>query len=156
MTEGTWTPKRGATSAPYRYSPAARFRPKRPIRSFRDLGIYQSTNRIAVEIMTHVVPGIPDESSLKLALADCCLTIPHLIAEAHSRRFDDKAKSMKLLEEALFLCNKVVVYLEQAREVHREQVDRVLADECIKQYGFARQKVFNFYKAWKRFAAEDT
>ncbi len=140
----------------YRFSPASRFYPKRPIRSFRDLGIYQSTNRISVEIMKRIVPVIPEASALKEDLSACCMSIPHLIAEAHSRRFDDKPKSMTLLEEVLWLCNKAVVYLEQAREVHSEQVDRVLADELIKQYGYARQKIFNFYKAWKRFDSEAT
>jgi len=119
------------------------------------LGIYQSTNRLAVEILKRIVPVIPEGSALTRELAECCTTSPHGIAEAHSRRFDDKVKSMKLLEEVLFLCNKVVVYLEQVREVYSQQVDRVLADELIKQYGYARQKVFNFYKAWKRFEAAD-
>ena len=175
----------------YRYSPQRKF--KRPIRSFRDLGIYQSTNSISVEIMKKVVPLIPDESSLKKDLAECCMKIPHYIAEAHSRRFDDKEKAMKLLEETLFLCNKVVVYLEQTRDIYgvpvspvsagRSEVDpaapvvkvktvktkpvptaspvipigvdKVLVDEIIKRYFYTRQKVFNFYKAWKRFDAED-
>ena len=94
----------------YRYDPRRRFVPKRPIRSFMDLGIYQATEKISVEIMKKIVPWIPDESSLKKDLSDCCMKIPHFIAEAHSRRFDDRPKSMKLLEEVLFLCNKVVVY----------------------------------------------
>ena len=41
----------------WRYSPAGRFRPKRPIRSFRDLGIYQTTEQISVEIMKKLVPA---------------------------------------------------------------------------------------------------
>lgn len=140
---------------PYRYSPQTRFRPKRPIRSFRDLGIYQSTSKISVDILKRIVPQIPDGLTLKRELAECSMSIPHAIAEAHSRRFDDKPRSMKLLEEVLWLCNKAVVYLEQAREVYSEQVDRVVADELIKQYTYSRQKIFNFYKAWKRFEAND-
>ena len=85
------------------------------------MGIYQSTNQISVEIMRKIVPLIPDESSLKKDLADCCMKIPHFIAEAHSRRFDDKPRAMKILEETLFLCNKVVVYLEQTRDIHSGQ-----------------------------------
>ena len=163
----------------YRYSPQRKF--KRPIRSFRDLGIYQSTNQIATEIMKKIVPLIPDESSLKKDLAECCMKIPHYIAEAHSRRFDDKEKSRKLLEETLFLCNKVVVYLKQVRDIYGIQshseakpknpavekrdaspavqhdtcIDRIVVDEIIKKYFYTRQKVFNFYKAWKRFEESD-
>ena len=35
----------------YRYDPRRRFVPKRPIRSFMDLGIYQATGKISVEIV---------------------------------------------------------------------------------------------------------
>lgn len=156
----------------YKYDPRRRFVPKRPIRSFMDLGIYQTTEKISVEIMKKIIPSIPDESSLKKDLADCCMKIPHFIAESHSRRFDDKPKSMKLLEETLFLCNKAVVYLEQARDIYGAEpgqaggtsaataggnagIDKVVVEEIIKKYFYARQKVFNFYKAWKKFQAED-
>jgi len=160
----------------YRYDPRRRFVPRRPIRSFMDLGIYQTTEKISVEIMKKIIPLIPDESPLKKDLTDCCMKIPHFITEAHSRRFDDKLKSMKLLEETLFLCNKVVVYLEQARDIYGVEqknaaiteagtatatagsnvgIDRVVVEEIIKKYFYARQKVFNFYKAWKKFQSED-
>ena len=168
----------------YRYDPRRRFVPKRPIRSFMDLGIYQATEKISVEIVKRIVPMIPEESPLKKDLTDCCMKIPHFIAEAHSRRFDDKPKSMKLLEETLFLCNKVVVYLEQARDIYGAEpknaatagagtvpatagsnvgsgtggnvgIDKVVVEEIIKKYFYARQKVFNFYKAWKKFQAEE-
>ena len=168
----------------YRYDPRRRFVPRRPIRSFMDLGIYQTTEKISVEIMKKIIPLIPDESPLKKDLTDCCMKIPHFITEAHSRRFDDKPKSMKLLEETLFLCNKVVVYLEQARDIYGAEpknagaagagaasataggastsmadgnigIDKVVVEEIIKKYFYARQKVFNFYKAWKRFQAEE-
>ena len=135
-----------------------------------------------IDIMKKIVPLVPEESSLKKDLADCCMKIPHCIAEAHSRRFDDKAKAMKLLEEVLFLCNKMVVYLEQVKCIYGELpapqepnsdgvtqnlepgggrrlegagVGTVICDEIIKRYFYARQKVFNFYKAWKKFAMDD-
>lgn len=165
----------------YRYDPRRRFVPKRSIRSFMDLGIYQATEKISVEVVKKIIPLIPDESPLKKDLVDCCMKIPHFIAEAHSRRFDDKPKSMKLLEETLFLCNKVVVYMEQARDIYGMEpksagagpasataggaptstadgnigIERVVVDEIIKKYFYARQKVFNFYKAWKKFQTEE-
>ncbi|MBU3955186.1 hypothetical protein KJ633_01860 [bacterium] len=185
----------------YRFSPKSNFKRRMPVRSFRDLGIYQTTEKISVEIMRNIIPRIPEESSLKKDLADCCMKIPHFIAEAHSRRFDEKAKAMKLLEEVLFLCNKVVVYLEQTRDIYsieppdadthsgtgrqktstvktgqtlevqdasqsspldngrtstaQAPVERVVIDEIIKKYFYVRPKIFNFFKAWKRFANED-
>ena len=61
------------------------------------------------------------------------MRIPHFIVEAHSRRFDDKEKSLKLIEEVLFLCNKVIVFIEQVRDVYTEQLDKVVCNEIIKK-----------------------
>lgn len=167
----------------YRYSPSSRLNARKPIRSFRDLGVYQSTKQISVEIMRLVVPRIPEASPIRRDLADCAILIPHLITEAHSRRFEDKPRSMKLLEETLYLCNKAVVFIEQAKDIYGPDspaaptnragpadrppddatpaggpvstsgnyVERFVCDEIIKKYFYARQKIFNLYRAWKKF-----
>jgi len=139
----------------YRYNPSSRFRQKRPIRSFRDLEVYQKTAEIFVEIMKKIVPMLPQDATLKSELIDVSMRIPHFIAEAHSRRFDDKEKSLKLIEEVLFLCNKVIVFIEQVRDVYTEQLDKVVCNEIIKKYTRTRQKIFNLYKSWKKFMMED-
>ncbi|MGC9070775.1 MAG: hypothetical protein ACP5IO_05645 [Elusimicrobiales bacterium] len=59
----------------YKYNPQRRFIPKRLIRSFRDLGIYQTTEKISVEIMKKIIPLLPNESSLKKDLMECCMKI---------------------------------------------------------------------------------
>ena len=82
----------------YRYSPKSGFKRRRPIRSFRDLGIYQTTEKISVEIVKNIIPHIPEESSLKKDLADCSMQIPHFIAEAHSRRFRENNEKWKRLK----------------------------------------------------------
>jgi len=139
----------------YKYNPGSRFRPKRPIRSFRDLEVYQKTAEIFVEVMKKIVPLLPEDAQLKKELIDVSMRIPHFIAEAHSRRFDDKEKSMKLIEEVLFLCNNAIVYIEQVRDVYSEQLDKVVCNEIIKRYSWTRQKIFNLYKAWKKYYSQD-
>ncbi|MCS7150861.1 MAG: hypothetical protein NZ928_00530 [Endomicrobia bacterium] len=138
----------------YKYSPSSRFRSKKPIRSFRDLEVYQRTAEIFVDVMKKIVPLLPEDVPLKKELVDVSMKIPHYIAEAHSRRFDDKTKAMQLIEEVLFLCNKAMVYIEQVRDVYSDQLDKVVCNEMIKSYTWARQKIFNLYKAWKRFYTE--
>lgn len=135
----------------YKYNPNSRFRVSRPIRSFRDLEVYQKTSMLFVEVMKKIAPLLPDDTSLKKELIDVSMKIPHYIAEAHSRRFDNKERSMKLMEEVLFLCNKVSVYIEQVRDVYSDKLDKVVCNEIIKGYTWARQKIFNLFKAWKRF-----
>ena len=45
--------------------------------------------------------------------------------------------------------------LEQIRDIYPEEVNSALVNEIVKKYFYARQKSFNFYKAWKRFEKED-
>ena len=137
----------------YKYSPSTRF--KRPIRSYKDLEIYQKSSEIFVDVMKKIIPVLPqDDTNIKKEITEVCMKILHLIAEAHSRRFDDKERSLKIIEEVLFLCNKAAVYIEQARDVYSEQLDKVVCNEIIKRYSWVRQKVFNFYKALKKFEQE--
>jgi four helix bundle protein len=132
-----------------------RFRPKKPIRSFRDLEVYQRTFDASVEVMKKIVPNMQNkEYPLRDQLIDCCLGIPNLIAEAHGKRFDEEKESLGLLDEAMTQCNKMVVYLEQVRDIFSDEVDRVVIEEIIKKYVYARKKILNLYKAWKKFQEE--
>jgi hypothetical protein len=128
------------------------FRVKKPIRSFRDLEVYQRTNQAATEIMTKIIPLLGDSNSpIKEKLIDCCLKIPESLATAHSHRFET-GEELRFLEDALEGCNKAVVYLEQARDIFiKDMESRALCDDLIKRYILVRRKIFNLYKAWKRF-----
>jgi hypothetical protein len=138
----------------YPYKPTYKktaFRVKKPIRSFRDLEVYQSTSQYATEIMTKIIPLLENNSPIKEKLINACLKIPESIATAHSRRFQTQDE-LKFLDDALENCNKAVVYLEQARDIFIKEIeDRAACDDLIKRYIFIRRKIFNLYKAWKKF-----
>jgi len=128
------------------------FRVKKPIRSFLDLEVYQRTSQAATEIMTKVMLFLGDGNSpIREKLVDCCLKIPESIATAHSHRFET-GEELKFLEDALEGCNKAVVYLEQVRDIFIKEIEgRALCDDLIKRYILVRRKIFNLYKAWKKF-----
>jgi len=137
------------------YKPTYRktaFRVKKPIRSFRDLEVYQRSSEYATEIMTKVIPLLGESNSpVKEKLVDCCLKLPESLATAHSHRFET-GEELKYLEDSLELCNKAVVYLEQARDIFISGIEgRSLCDDLIKRYILIRRKIFNLYRAWKRF-----
>jgi len=134
------------------YYKKSAFRVKRPVRSFRDLEVYQRTAEYATEVMTKIIPLLGEGNSpIKDKLINCCLNIPELIASAHSRRFE-KGEELKILDDALEACNKAVVYLEQARDIFVKGLDeRATCDDLIKRYILIRRKIFNLYKAWRKF-----
>ena len=132
------------------------FYKKSPIRSFRDLEIYQKTFSASVEVMKKIIPKMQGrELPLRDQIIDCSLLIPNLIAEAYSRRFDNKEASYKLMEESMVKCNNMVVYLEQARDIFDEDVSKVVVEELTKEYMRTRTKMLNLVKAWKRFEEKD-
>jgi len=117
--------------------------------------VYQGTSSYATEVITKIVPLLGEANSpVKDKLIDCCLKIPELIAASHSHRFET-GDELKTLDEALELCNKAVVYLEQARDIYVLAIEgRAACEDLIKRYILIRRRVFNLYKAWKKFRPE--
>jgi len=130
-----------------------RFRVKRPIRSFRDLEVYQRTAGLATEIYSKIIPFLEGRNCpVKDKLTEIVLFIPSSIAVAHSRRFEGK-EELRIMEEILEACNKAVVYLEQIRDIFAQELDRALCEDLIKRYIYARRKILNLYRAWMKFAS---
>ena len=152
MTAQGWAQKPGSTPSPGGWK-KSRFLPKRPIRSFRDLEVYQRTAQAATEILTKIIPALGDGlCPPKDALMVSCLKIPQLIAEAHSRRFES-GSDHNLLDEAMAQCNNAIVYLEQVRDIFGDRLDSVVCEDLIRRYLVSRRKLFNLFKAWKQFAS---
>lgn len=138
------------------YYRKTRFRPRRPVRSFRDLEVYQRGLEGAVMVAKSVLPILKEaDYPLREDMINCSLEIPRMIAEAHSARFDSKKLGLALLDQAMTGCNKMVVYLEQVRDIYTQEIDRVLVEELIKKYVNNRRKIFHLYKAWQRFLNQD-
>jgi hypothetical protein len=128
------------------------FTPKKPVRSFRDLDVYQKSMECAVIIAK--------DMKLKLArlkydylenMLNCSMSVPLYIGEAHSTRFADFKGGVSLLEKAMASCNKMIVYLEVIKGVYGSKVDTGLIDDIIGRYAEGRIKMFHLEKSWKRF-----
>lgn len=149
-----------------------KFRPKKPVRGFRDLEIYQRAQELVLLVKTKVVPLIRGNEDLPVReIKEAVSGIPEKIAEAHSRRFEDKKKAIELLNDAKADCNKLTVYVDQvasmpvidpiSAETSVKDEDNVgsgtqeLCWDLIKRLGTLRMKIYNLQKAWQKFWAED-
>ncbi|MFH0792291.1 MAG: hypothetical protein V1905_03705 [bacterium] len=83
----------------------------------------------------------------------CALGLPHLIAEAHSYRFGNQPECLQLLEKAMLHCNKMIVYLEETRDIIETGVEWEKFDETVKKYLFLRRKILNLQRSWKKYMA---
>ncbi len=132
-----------------------RHRVAKPVRTFRDLEIYQKTIECSVIISKNILPSLV---KLKYPYAErtgeCALAVPLLIAEAHSLRFADFALGVGYLEKAMSASNKMIVYLEHMKGWHGAKLDAGLIDDLTGRYAETRTKMFRLEKSWKKYRTE--
>lgn len=131
---------------------AYRFTPKRPIKSFRDLEVYQKALECSVFVSADVAPNA-EKLGFKHAdaLLQCALSIPLSIAEAHSLRFADFALALGYLEKAMAASNKAVVYLDQIKGLYGTKANPDLLEDIAGRYISARLKMFRLERSWRQF-----
>lgn len=131
------------------------FTPKKPVRSFRDLEVYQKPIECAVLISKDIVPHLVRQKyPYTEKLMDSAMSVPLLVAESHSLRFADFALGVGYLEKAMAGCNKMIVYLEHIKGLYGLKFDMGLLDDIILRYATSRTKMFRLEKSWKKFRVE--
>ena len=119
------------------------YSPKRPVKSFLDLEVYQKSLAICVAVVKRIL----SQEELHV----CVIAIPRLIATAHSLRFSDKEKAIAVLEDSMLKCNLAVVYLEQYRDMYNKDIEVEFFEEQIKSLLALRMKIMRLQMSWKKF-----
>ncbi|MFA6405099.1 MAG: hypothetical protein WCW03_03840 [Candidatus Paceibacterota bacterium] len=132
------------------------FKPKKPIRSFRDLEVYQKTLECAVIYSKNIKPDLVKQKyDLLEGMTNCALSIPLFVAESHSMRFSDFKLGIATIEKAMQGCNKMIVYLEQVSGIYGTKLSIDLIDDLSRRYMDARGKMFRLEKSWQKFKQAD-
>ena len=132
------------------------FMPRKPVRSFRDLEIYQKTLECSVLIVKDLAPKLEKMNyPFKENMINCAMSVPLFIGEAHSLRFASFEGGGMLLEKSMAGCNKMIIYLEQMKGTYGSKIDVDLIDDLIGRYAESRTKSFHLEKSWKRFRSAD-
>ncbi len=127
---------------------------KKLVHSFRDLDVYQRTMEASVVVVKNLKAKLVQlRYPFIEGMTQCSMSIPLYIGEAHSIRFGDHARGILLLEKAMADCNKMIIYLEQARGIYGNKLDFDLVDDLIKKYAETRTKIFRLEKAWQKFTS---
>lgn len=127
--------------------------PKRPVKSFQDLEVYQKALAVCVAVVKHCVFKGKDELKTLIAteLTHRVLKIPLQIAQSHSWRFANQAKALQTLEDAMTNCNLAIVYLEQYRDICNTDIEAEFFEEQIKGLLGLRQKTLYLQRSWRKF-----
>lgn len=128
------------------------FTPRKPVKTFRDLDIYQKTMECAVIVVKNIRPKLV---TLKYpfieGVTDCAMSVPLFIGEAHSIRFGNFPLGLQLIEKAMSGCNKMIIYLEHSKGMYGVKIDADgVIDEIIARYAEARTKTFHLELSWKK------
>ena len=128
---------------------------RKPVRSFRDLEVYQQTLAASVIVVKDIRPELAQlEFPFLEGIVNCAMSIPLWISEGHSIRFGDHKLGLRLLEQAMAGCNKMIVYLEQARGIYGDKLDVSLVEDLIKRYADVRTKIFRLEKSWQKWTEQ--
>jgi len=128
---------------------------KKPIRSFRDLDVYQSTYSAMLKVAKEVLPKLPESEKFDLRdqLSRSTKAIPRLIAEGYAKRHQ-RAGFQKYTDDAMAECNETQVGLEQARDLYG--IDKDLIDSLVDIYDKAGRQLYKLSIAWTTFKNRGT
>ena len=125
---------------------------KKPIKSFQDLDVYQSSYKAMISVFKYILPKLPkeEEYDLKDQLRRSAKAIPRLIAEGHAKRHQKKG-FQKYLDDAMAESNETIVSLSQAKDVYYSYVDVNVCNELIDIYDKTSRQLYNLSLAWTKF-----
>jgi four helix bundle protein len=125
---------------------------KPPIRSFRDLEVYQNSYSASIEVVSKIVPKLPkfEQDDLADQLRRSAKAIPRLVAEGYSKKHQKKG-FQKYLDDAMAESNEMIVSLSHARDLYPNYVDPKLCENLIDVYDKTSRQLYNLATKWRDF-----
>jgi len=131
-----------------RYGGPDRYRVKSPVKSFRDLEVYQRTIQLSKEITN--LSFLESEEDVK-EIKFIAEKIPKLIAESYGDKFDSKELAHKKLTEAITLITNIITKIDLLREKFSGNKDaKEELDKLLTKYQTQKRKTLNLRRVWDR------
>jgi four helix bundle protein len=123
---------------------------RKPITSFRDLEVYQTTYQAMLIVMREIIPLLPSSEKFDLVdqLSRACKAIPRLIAEGYAKKHQ-KMGFQKYIDDAMAESNEMVVSLEQCQDIYA--IDKELIAKTVDMYDKSGRQLYKLGLAWTSF-----
>ncbi len=115
---------------------------RKPVRSFRDLDVFQNTYKSSIIVAQKILPKLPEREKYDLhnQLSRSSKAVPRLIAEGYAKKHQ-KSGFQKYIDDAMGECNETIVSLEHVKDIYEIEVD--LCIELVDAYDKAARQLFN-------------
>ena len=129
-----------------------RFRVRTPVRTFRDLEVYQESTKLAAQIFNLKLPArYKEEVAEEIKnLKQMAKVVPKLIVESYNDKFNDFKAADKKLEIAAQTINLIIAKLDFLSAFIEDAEFRNLLSDILKKYQRNKFKIINLKKAWGR------
>jgi len=128
----------------------------KPIKSFRDLDVYQRSYKAMILVMTEIIPKLPysERFDLKDQTSRSSKAVPRLIAEGFAKRHQ-RAGFQKYLVDAMGECNETIVSLETSKDIYGKYVRVELVERLVNEYDIVGKQLFRLSNGWQTFKRRD-
>ena len=129
-----------------------KFRVRTPVRTFRDLEVYQESTKLAAQIFNFKLPKKYKEEVFEeiQTLKQMSKIIPKMIVESYNDKFNDFKLADKKLEIAAQTINLIIAKLDFLSAFIEDTEFRNLLSDVLKKYQRNKFKIINLKKAWGR------
>lgn len=129
-----------------------KFRVRTPVRTFRDLEVYQETTKLAAQIFNLKLPAkYKEEATEEIQnLKQMAKVVPKLIVESYNDKFNDFKMADKKLEIASQTINLIVAKLDFLSALIENEEFRISLFEILKRYQRVKFRIINLKRAWER------
>ena len=129
-----------------------RFRVRTPVRTFRDLEVYQESTKLAAEIFNFKIPRKYREkiSTEVQTLKQMSKAVPKLIVESYNDKFSDFRVADKKMEIAAQTINLIIAKLDFLSAFIEDVEFRKCLSGILKRYQRVKFKIINLKRAWGR------
>jgi four helix bundle protein len=125
---------------------------KKPIRSFKDLEVYNISYQAMLDVFKFILPKLPIEEKYDLTdqLRRSTKAVPRLIAEGYSKRHQKKG-FQRYLDDAMAESNESMVSITQSKDLYYSAVDIKICEKLIDTYDKISRQCYNLAVAWSKF-----
>ncbi|MDI6721379.1 MAG: four helix bundle protein [Candidatus Aenigmarchaeota archaeon] len=125
------------------------YRVKSPVKSFRDLEVYQKTIELSEEITS--LPFLKGMERDAQEIKSAAESIPRLIAESYGDKFDSRELAHRKLTESVTLITDMITKIDLFRQKFaNDRESKEALDRLLTRYQTQKMKVLNLRKAWQR------